>query len=382
VLALDHATKTTAWLKEWDPERLDDVPSTAGYRDVLATIAQGPLLLGEDFQLTFINKNNSCHVDAFLEMLFTLAIWRESISSTVVHPAGGFRLRPALASSISACFAAQENTMQIPAPQANAAMTKARDAVLRALSPLTSTPIGEIGKCLTNLLTSVVWRGPEENLCTFSLVGKCPNGAAVVLPARSSTFRLEGGWNLHLPPPLLRAFCSSRPEGVSTSICPFEVVTSLFRGLISVRTITVACSCAACRGAKVSTECFVDVAKLDLDGSILPLPPLILLIECVDPEKSFNDYGFSPFSAPRPKKILSRLEGYLPFGPLGAHYTLIAVARHLGDTSAGGHWNCDVNLPRAGSWFHAENLSGQSTSITTFKDDRFCSGYLWVLDDK
>jgi len=376
-----------AWLSEFDSSRLDDVPSTTGYRDILPSLLASPsLMMGEIYQLTFINKNNSCHMDAMLELLYTLAIWLPSVSILRAPSSGvgGFRIAPALADAVSACFKAQEATMRIEAADANAAMTLARDACLRALSPITGTSLGRIGSCLSDLYFAIEYSGPEEGRCTFPLIGQCPNGAAVQLGGKSGRFNLDGGFYFDVTVAHMRRFCFSRSEDLFRSICPFDVVTSVFSGKTAVRTCSKACHCRACRGDTVTIDCFVDSDLLDrdYDGSILPVPPPFLIVECRDLDKSFNDTESSPFSHPRPLKKLVRVEGYLPFGPLGAHYTLIGVARHLGPTSTGGHWNCDVNLPRAGGWFHAENLAGQSTSMTSFKDDRSCCGYLWVKDDK
>lgn len=377
MLAIDIATKKAAWIKNFDSSRLDGVPLTNLYRDILPEMADGSLLFGEQFQPTFLNKNYSCHVDAALEILYNLDNWRPGITSNIAT--NRFVVIPELLDYVHASIVAQDPPRRTKAVMANmaASMTAARDAVVEALSPITKFPVGEIGSCMVNLRTMLVWKGEPTEFGRFLLVGRCPNGMPVSLTRRNGSplvWQFDLGWNIHVTPALMKTFCTARRNFLDP-ICPFEVLSGILSGGLPVRTVSKVCGCALCGGESVTIDCSVDVSAVS--GAGAPLAPPLLLLECVDLDKSFVDYNASPFSGTRPLKNLSRLEGCLTFGRDNVHYTLIAVARHLGRSSRGGHWNCDV-FPKKVGWFHAENLTGQSTSLPMFKDDKSCCGYLFV----
>ena len=93
----------------------------------------------------------------------------------------------------------------------------------------------------------------------------------------------------------------------------FAVVSALFEGKFPLKSINKRCECNQCAGKVVNVECFViDISTGEAMST--PLPPPILLMDCRDLDKYFRDFNFSPFAEPRPRKVLSRLEGYFSFG--------------------------------------------------------------------
>ena len=380
VLAVDHETKTAGWIKHFIPTKIANVPVvTTSYRDILPQLATYNLVGGLGYQPTFLNSNLSCHCDAALELIFNAACW--DVKLTQRDAVDCFGLSPTLFESVAASIDAQD-----PVPRTSAAvasiprqMTFARDAVLAALSPVTGTPIGQMGSCIVNLRAILTWLGagpPPTGI--FPVVGKCPAGAAVALSrgGKQQTWRLEDGWILSISSSQMFSFFKSRPGG--ERICPFAVGSSILQGATPTSGVKAICHCPSCAGQKVVVDCYVDLAAFAASPA---LAPPFLLMYCLDLAKCAADHGgFSPFTQrPFPEKKLAVLEGLLPFGLTGEHYTLIGVARHIPDfdgTSKGGHWNCDVYQPLKG-WFHAENLTGQSTELNLFNDDRHSCGYLW-----
>jgi len=376
------------WTNEFDPTLLEGVNKTSGYGDILSTLPDSALLmLGDSVQPTFINYNNSCHVDSTLELVFNLDCWYPELTNADSN--SGFGINPLLKGSVLESIRVQEGYhLAEDSNTAGLQMSRARDDFLLKLSPLTGTRVGDIGSCGDNLFHTIICSGTgSDRFGLLPLTGVCPGGATVALTGLSKRYALDGGWILRLPPTLLHRYCVSRGD-ITSPINIFDVMRGVFNGIISIRSISKLCSCPQCKGATVAVDCFVDRYAIEAGGVAVPVPPPVLLVDCRDLDKSFLDAGASPFRPPRPLKSLSTTDGYLSFGTEPVHFKLIGVARHIGVSSKRGHWNCDVYQPGpsasapAKGWFHAENLTGQSTSLSRYKDDRSCSVYMWLLDDK
>ena len=220
MLVLDPVSKVCAWITNWDPSRVSGVPFTRGYRDILELLPKRPLFFGDGYQPTFINKNNSCHVDAPLELIFNMECWCHRFL---------FKPRP---DTFSICSTLLQSVVSRSVEVQNIytgskmafEMSAVRDLVAKGLSPLTGCLPGVIGSAIKNMRERLVWTGPSPvPYGIFPLRGLCPTGGVLRTNTRGIPMNLEfsQGWYYQIPSALMWDFCQWRKDFFVSSICPF-----------------------------------------------------------------------------------------------------------------------------------------------------------------
>jgi hypothetical protein len=323
-------------------------PDASDYGDL--NVAPGT----DSYSVTYNNRRNSCHVDAFLEAAYI-----------VENTAPGWlltRVRPQLQDAFTAAISAQSKAHARDKDSIRH-LNETRDTFLEQLSVHTGTPVGEQGTFDRNWENTFI--SPKD--IAIKSTRSCTTEGCLSVPVGKAKRVTADSLVLCVLPDIVFEYTDSGT--IPGPVCVWSLVSAMLCGIVGIKTASSGPACGDC--GQEQRRVLYDVDKL----------PMVFLAVAPQPRRLYvgpKQHGYKDVDDV--PDLLPEQWGELPCRDTVMRYRLVAVAMHSGRIGLGGHWW--VCTRTGDTWSTAENLTGRSevTSWERVANDKHASVYVYVRE--